>query len=75
MSVELTKIENKNLVVTFRMFQAIFLGIFALGLSMISGDYLGYIKSPISSLSMTTTIFGLLGAIITGILAKQSEKW
>lgn len=67
--------ETSNTTITFRIFQAICLGVFALGLSMMSGDYLGYIKSPISSFSVTTTIFGLLGAIITGILAKQSEKW
>jgi hypothetical protein len=67
--------QSKKTVVTFRIFQAICLGIFALGLSMIAGDILGYVKSPISSFSMTTTIFGGLGAIISGILAKQSEKW
>jgi uncharacterized protein YacL len=67
--------KNKNLVVTFRIFQAIFFGLFALGLSLISGDYVKYIQSPISSLSLTTTIFGLIGAIITGILAKNCEDW
>jgi len=67
--------ESKKIIVTFRVFQAICLGIFALGLSMIAGDYTGFIKSPISSISMTTTIFGGMGALVTGILAKQSENW
>jgi len=67
--------KNKNIVVTFRIFQAIFFGVFALGISMSLGDYSSFIKSPISQLSITTTVFGLMGAIITGILSKQSEKW
>lgn len=66
---------NKKAVITFRIFQAISLGIFALGLSMISGDYTGSVHSPISALSVTTTFFGGLGAVITGMLAKQSENW
>ena len=67
--------KNKTIVVTFRIFQAIFLGLFALGLSMIWGDYSNFVKSPISQLSIVTTVFGLIGSIITGILSKQSEKW
>lgn len=69
------KQERKNLVVTFRVFQAVFFGIFALGLSLISGDITGALEVPISNFSMTTTIFGLIGAIITGILSKQCENW
>ena len=69
------KLERKNLIVTFRVFQAIFFGVFALGLSLISGDITGAFEFPISNFSMTTTIFGLLGAIITGILSKQCENW
>lgn len=69
------KQERKNLIVTFRVFQAIFFGVFALGLSLISGDVTGAFDVPISNFSMTTTIFGLLGAIITGTLSKQCENW
>lgn len=67
--------ENKGIVITFRMFQAIFFGIFALGISMGLGDYTTFVKSPIGQFSITTTVFGLMGALITGVLAKQSEKW
>jgi hypothetical protein len=67
--------KNKSIVITFRIFQAIFLGLFALGVSMVLGDYSNFIKSPISQLSIATTVFGLIGSGITGILAKQSEKW
>jgi hypothetical protein len=69
------KQERKNLIITFRVFQAIFFGVFALGLSLISGDITGAFEVPVSNFSMTTTIFGLLGAIITGILSKQCENW
>lgn len=69
------KVENRNTKIAFRIFQAIFLGIFALGLSLCAGDFSVYVKSPISSFSLTTMIFGLIGAITTGILAKQSERW
>lgn len=67
--------ENKGIVVTFRIFQAIFFGIFALGVSMAFGDYLAYINSPIGQLSVVLIVFGAIGAVITGILSKQSEKW
>jgi len=67
--------KNKNVVVVLRIFQAISLGIFALGISMIAGDYTAYIKSFISTFSITTTLFGLFGAIITQILIRSSDKW
>jgi len=62
-------------VITFRLFQAFFLGIFALGLALIAGDLTTYAKIPISSFALTTTSFGGLGAIITEILARQAKKW
>jgi len=67
--------ENKNFKITFRVIQAFFLGILALGISSSLGDYFRYISFPIGSFSITTTVFGLIGSIMTGILAKQSEKW
>jgi len=72
---EVTERKNKNVAITFRLLQAFFLGIFALGISNGVGDYFGYINSPIGSFSITTTIFGGMGSFITGLLAKQSEKW
>jgi hypothetical protein len=67
--------ETKNAVITFRVFQSICYGIFALGISMMFGDGSAYINLPFSTLSIMTTIFGLIGAIITGSFAKQAENW
>ena len=61
--------KSRKLRVTFRIFQAIFFGMFALGISMILGDITKAIELPISNFSMTTTAFGLIGAGITGTLA------
>lgn len=68
-------VKNKNIVVTFRIFQAIFFGMFALGISIGLGDYGNFVKLPFSQISITTTTFGLIGAIITGVLSKNAEKW
>ena len=67
--------KTKSPVIVLRAFQAISLGVFALGLSMIAGDYTSYVESFISNLSITTTLFGGFGAIITQILIKNSDKW
>ena len=75
MSIKVEERKNKNLIVTFRVFQAIFFGLFALGLSSMGGDVSSYMRSPLSTFSITTTIFGLLGSIITGKLAKACENW
>ena len=70
-------VENKNrsLIVTFRVFQAIFFGILALGISSMFGDVSSYVGIPISTFSVTTTIFGLIGSIITGNLANKCKDW
>ena len=75
MKEEIKERKNKNLYITFRIIQAVFMGMFALGLSNGFGDYFNYIKLPIGSFAVTTTIFGLIGMIMTGFLAKQSESW
>lgn len=67
--------KSKSLIVTFRVFQSIFFGLFALGLSLMIGDLSGAIKLPFSSFSITTTIFGLIGSIITGKLAEKCKDW
>ena len=69
------KEQQKNIRVTFRVFQAIFFGMMAIGISLMFGDVSSYVKSPISSFSITTTIFGLAGSIITGVLANKSKNW
>jgi hypothetical protein len=72
---KIEKDEKKNLVVTFRVFQSIFLGLFALGISLMFGDITNAIEFPISSFSITTTIFGIIGALITGNLANKCKNW
>lgn len=67
--------ETKSRIVVFRFFQALFWGIFALGISLMSGDIGAAVNLPISSFSMTTTIFGLIGAMLSGHFAKVSENW
>ena len=69
------KTENRSLTVTFRVFQAIFFGILALGISSMFGDIGSYVQSPISTFSTTTTVFGLIGSIMTGILANKCKDW
>lgn len=72
---EKQQIRNRGMVVGFRITQAFCFGIFALGLSMMAGDYSSFIKSPISSFSITTTIFGGIGALITGYMANKCREW
>jgi hypothetical protein len=67
--------KNQSIITTFRLCQALCFGISALGLAMIAGDLTTAAKSPISTLSMMTTVFGILGSIITGLLANQAKKW
>jgi len=69
------KEENKDRIVAFRVFQAIFWGIFALGVSSMSGDGSKAINLPFSSFSITTTLFGLIGALLCGHFAKISVDW
>lgn len=67
--------DTRPYVVTFRIFQSLFLGLFALGISSLIGDIGGYYEIPISTFSITTTLFGLIGAIITGNLANKCKDW
>lgn len=67
--------KNKDVVIGIRGIQAIMLGIFALGLSMMLGDICGAINIPISSFSLTTTMFGAMGSILCEFFARKAEKW
>ena len=61
--------------ISFRVAQAIFIGIFALGLSSGLGDYATFVKSPLSSFSITSSVFGLMGMVATEAMARISKKW
>lgn len=67
--------KNRNTQITFRIFQAIFFGMLALGISSMFGDVSGAMKIPLSTFSVTTTIFGLIGSIVTGILSNKCKDW
>jgi len=67
--------QNKGIIITFKVFQAVFFGVSALGVSMLFGDYIKSIQSPFSIISVTMTVFGIIGVIITGVLSKSAEKW
>lgn len=69
---EQEKDKSRKLTVTFRVFQAIFFGMFALGVSMILGDLTKAIELPISNFSMTTTAFGLIGARFGEMCARHT---
>ena len=75
---EKVKAESKDVrkaIGNIRNVQGIFLGIFTLGISMMTGDYASFIHSPISTLSMTTTVFGLMGTIVTEFMARKAVNW
>ena len=69
------KVDGKKLAMRARIVQALFLGLFTLGLSMSVGDVSSVWEYPVSSMSITTTVFGLMGAIVCEIFARRAEKW
>ena len=60
---------------TFKTFQALSLGIFALGVSSAIGDISGYYNFPLSAFSIGCTVFGLIGTVITEIMYRQAANW
>jgi len=71
------KKDNKSLIKNTRIMQAIFIGIFALGLSMSLGDIKVDYESlkSLSSFSLTTTVFGFMGALSCEWFARKAIKW
>ena len=69
------KFDSKDLVRNVRIAQALMLGVFVLGISMMTGDYADSVDSPFSTLSITTTLFGFAGTIVCEIFARRAEKW
>jgi len=67
--------KKTNYALIFRVSQAFFVGLFTLGISLVTGDLSSYAKMPISSISITTTLFGLIGMIMSGYYAKKAENW
>lgn len=61
--------------ITARLFQSICLGLLALGIASGLGDYGKAINLPFSQFSITTTTFGLMGTIITEVIARLSKRW
>jgi hypothetical protein len=69
------KKEHNNYEITFRVIQAVFLGITALGISSGLGDYAKFVQSPYSAFSITSFVFGLIGTATTEVMARISKKW
>jgi len=61
--------------ITARVLQSVCLGILALGVASGLGDYGKAISLPFSQLSITTSVFGLMGTVITEVIARMSRKW
>jgi hypothetical protein len=70
-----TKSLASNISIGARVVQALFIGVFVLGVSMMVGDYSSTVKMPFSPLSLSTTMFGGLGALISEIIAQRARNW
>ena len=66
---------GKKVIPYIRTVQAISIGVFTLGISMIVGDLAGYVELPVSVMSITTTLFGGMGAIFCEVMARWAKKW
>lgn len=55
--------------------QAVCAGVLTLGVSLMASDAAGMYKLPFSSLSITTTTFGLVGVIVTEVVCHQAARW
>lgn len=66
---------GKKVSISARLFSMLFVGIFILGLSMMFGEGSAATKLPFSSLSVTTTFFGGVGALVSELMARRAEKW
>ena len=67
--------KHNNVEITARILQSICLGLLALGISSGLGDLGKVMHSPFSQFSITSTVFGLIGTIMTEIIARMSRKW
>ena len=66
---------GKKVSITARLMSMLFVGIFILGLSLMFGEGSSVAKLPFSSISITTTFFGGIGALVSELMAKRAEKW
>ncbi len=66
--------EKRLLIFKVRIIQLIFFAIFAFGISWIISDLAEFLKLPINSMAIGTTIFGIFGMLGCEILIKWIEK-
>jgi multisubunit Na+/H+ antiporter MnhB subunit len=66
---------GKTVAIYSRIASVLFLAIFILGISMMFGEGSQAAKIPFSSLSITTTMFGALGWVMSELTARRAEKW
>ena len=64
---------NKSLNI-IRFVQAVFAGIFTLGVAFLFGDYTEMKKSWISSIAITCLVFGFAGVAISEFMARKLAK-
>lgn len=67
--------KSSNLLKNIRIVQAIFLGLFTLGISMCFGDIAPSLNIPVSGLSITTTFFGAMGYLMCEWFARKATEW
>ena len=65
--------QKQGIALKIRVAQAISAGIFTFGLAGMTGDMTGSLGLPISSFSITTTLFGMMGMLVCDIFARKFE--
>lgn len=66
---------GKTVSIYARIGSVLFLAIFILGISMMFGEGSSAAKIPFSSLSITTTVFGAMGWLMSELTARRAERW
>jgi uncharacterized protein YacL len=69
------KPKHNNGEIYARIAQSVFFAILALGVSSGAGDYAKFVASPFSQFSVTAFVFGLIGIVVTEIIARVAKKW
>lgn len=66
--------DDRMIISNIRIVQAISIGIMTLGVSMGAGDLAQVAELAISSLSITTSLFGFVGTVMSEIMIGRIKK-
>lgn len=66
--------KKMEMISNLRIVQAVSVGIMTLGVSMAAGDLAKMADIAVSSLSITTTLFGLVGTIMSEFMIGRIKK-